>query len=239
MLRCMQGFDQYNEVQAQYAFTLQNSKLLKVVLNQSQVQAKKGAMVAYQGDVKFEYQGGGIGKALKRAATGEGQTLMSVTGSGEVFLADLAQDIHLHYLQNERITINGKNLLAFENAGVQWDIQRVQGGTAGVLAGGLFNTTVWGTGWVAFVSDGPPVKLNVGQAPTFVDPQAAVAWSDGVTTSVKTDVNLKNFIGRGSGESIQLAFQGHGWVLVQPSEGQIAAAQPSGGGGGLGGLLNG
>ena len=34
---------------------------------------------------------------------------------------------------------------------------------------------------------------------------------------------MKNLIGRGSGESIQMAFAGQGWVLVQPSEGRIAA----------------
>jgi hypothetical protein len=34
-----------------------------------------------------------------------------------------------------------------------------------------------------------------------------------------------------------MAFGGQGWVLVQPSEGQVAAAAASGGGGGLGNLL--
>jgi len=52
-------------------------------------------------------------------------------------------------------------------------------------------------------------------------------------------VNLKNLIGRGSGESVQMSFQGEGWVLVQPSEGRVQhIGQSSGGGGGLGGLLN-
>jgi hypothetical protein len=55
-----------------------------------------------------------------------------------------------------------------------------------------------------------------------------------VTTSVKTDVNVKTLIGRGSGETIQMGFQGQGWVLVQPSEGRIAAAPAAGGGGGKG-----
>ena len=50
---------------------------------------------------------------------------------------------------------------------------------------------------------------------------------------------MKNLIGRGSGESIQMAFGGQGWVLVQPSEGRIAAAMPGGGRGGLGNLLGG
>jgi uncharacterized protein (AIM24 family) len=52
---------------------------------------------------------------------------------------------------------------------------------------------------------------------------------------------MKNLIGRGSGETIQMAFAGSGWVLVQPSEGRIDAAQGggSGGGGGLSNLLGG
>ena len=88
-----------------------------------------------------------------------------------------------------------------------------------MMAGGLFNMSLQGSGWVAVISDGPPVLLNTGDAPTFADPQAAITWSSSVTTSIKTDVKLKNFIGRGSGESLQMAFQGAGWVLVQPSEG--------------------
>ena len=84
-------------------------------------------MVAYQGDVTFEHAGsGGMSRMLKKAVTGEGQPLMKMTGSGEVFLADTAQDIHLIYLENDHITVNGPNLLAFD-AGIDWDIQRVQG----------------------------------------------------------------------------------------------------------------
>ena len=232
---------QYNETQSTDSFALQNSKLLKVRLDQVTIQAKLGSMVAYQGDVKFEHAGsGGLGRMLKKAVSGEGQSLMKMTGSGEVFLADTAQDIHLVYLENEKITVNGPNLLAFD-AGIDWDIERMQG-ASGMMGGGLFNTSLQGTGWVAILSDGPPVLLNVASAPTFADAQAAITWSSGVSTSIKTDVNLKSLIGRGSGETVQMAFSGQGWVLVQPSEGRItaaAAAGSSGSGGGLGGLLNG
>jgi uncharacterized protein (AIM24 family) len=230
---------QFREQESTESFSLQNSKLLKVELNQVTIQAKLGSMVAYQGDVKFEHAGsGGMGRMLKKAVTGEGQSLMKMTGTGEVFLADQAQDIHLIYLENDKVTVNGPNLLAFD-AGIDWDIERVQG-ASGMMGGGLFNTSLSGTGWVAILSDGPPVLLNVASAPTFADAQAAITWSSGVTTSMKTDVNLKTLIGRGSGESVQMAFGGEGWVLVQPSEGQIAAAAPGGGaGGGAGGALGG
>jgi uncharacterized protein (AIM24 family) len=84
------------------------------------------------------------------------------------------------------------------------------------------------------------VLLNVASSPTFADAQAAITWSSGVSTSIKTDFKMKNLIGRGSGETIQMAFGGQGWVLVQPSEGQVVAAAASGSsGGGLGNLLGG
>jgi uncharacterized protein (AIM24 family) len=230
---------QFNETRSEEAFALQNSKLLKVRLDRVTIQAKLGSMVAYQGDVSFEHAGsGGMSRMIKRAVTGEGTQLMRMTGTGEVFLAHQAQDIHLVYLENDRITVNGPNLLAFDT-GIDWDIRRVEG-TSGMLAGGLYNLSLEGTGWVAILSDGPPVLLNVAAAPTFADAQAAITWSSGVSTSIRTDFKLKDLIGRSSGETLQMAFSGQGWVLVQPSEGRVAGA-PDGqrSQGGLGGLLNG
>jgi uncharacterized protein (AIM24 family) len=228
---------EFQETQSQEAFALQNPKLLKVRLDQVTIQAKLGSMVAYQGDVSFEHAGaGGVSRFMKKAVTGEGTRLMKMSGAGEVFLADEAQEIHLLKLESDSITCNASNLLAFD-ADIDWDIKRVEGGVSGMLAGGLFNMRLEGNGWVALVSDGPPVLLKTDDAPTFADPQAAITWSSGVQTSIKTDVKLKNFIGRGSGESIQMAFQGSGWVLVQPSEGRVDAAASGGGGGGLLGNL--
>ncbi len=108
-----------------------------------------------------------------------------------------------------------------------------------MMAGGLFNMSLQGTGWVAILSDGPPVLLDVGAAPTFADAQAAITWSAGVQTSIKTDFKMKDLIGRGSGETIQMAFSGQGWVLVQPSEGRLTVPATPTSGGGLGNLLNG
>ena len=230
---------QFNETQSQDAFALQNSKLLKVRLSESgEIQAKAGSMVAYQGQVTFEHAGsGGMGRMLKKAMTGEGTSLMRMAGSGEVFLAHTAQEIHLLYLENDAITVNGENLLAFD-ADIDWDIKRIQGGASAAMAGGLFNLELRGTGWVAVLSDGPPVLLNVASAATFADAQAAITWSSGVSTSIKTDFKMKNLIGRGSGESVQMSFQGQGWVLVQPSEGRIIPVAQNSSSGGLGGLLN-
>ena len=232
------SLQQYAETTSQDDFTLQNGKLLKVRLQGGEIQAKKGSMVAYQGEVSFEHAGsGGMGRMLKKAVTGEGTTLMRIGGSGEVFLADTAQEVHLLKLDNDSVTVNGPNLLAFD-ADIDWDINRLSGGAAGAMAGGLFNLTLKGSGWVALLTDGPPILLDVGSAPTFADAQAAVTWSSGVTAAMKTDFKAKNLIGKTSGESLQMAFSGQGWVLVQPSEGRVNGPVGSGGGG-LGSLLGG
>ena len=212
--------DQYQEVDTGEAFTLQGPRLLKVELSETSVMARNGAMVAYQGDVAFEHKGGGLGRLVKKAATGEGLRLMEATGSGELFLAEQAMLVHVLRLDDDSITVNGANILAFET-GIDWDVTRVKGGTAGMLAGGLFNIHLKGTGLVALVSDGEPVRLDISGAPTFGDPQAAIAWSGSVQTNLKTDVQAKSLIGLGSGESLQLAFSGDGWVLIQPSEGRF------------------
>jgi len=212
-------FQAYDEVETGDAFTLQNRRLLKVELAEGAVFAKNGSMVAYQGDVHFEHKGGGLSRFLKKAATGESLRLMQASGSGEVFLAHQAMLVHTLSLRGDSITVNGSNILAFAD-GIQWDVTRVKGGTAGMLAGGLFNIHLSGTGQVALISDGEPVRLNVAEAPTFADPQAAIAWSGGVTTNLKTDFQAKALVGLGSGETIQVGFSGDGWVLVQPSEGR-------------------
>jgi uncharacterized protein (AIM24 family) len=211
--------DKFQEIETGEPFTLQGPRLLKVELSEASVMAKNGAMVAYQGDVAFEHKGGGLGRLLKKAATGESLRLMQAQGTGELFLAYQAMLVHVLRLEDESVTVNGENILAFET-GIEWDVTRVKGGSAGVLAGGLFNIHLRGSGLVALVSDGEPVKLNVGEAPTFGDPQAAIAWSGGVTTNLKTEMQAKTLIGMGSGESFQLGFSGKGWVLVQPSEGR-------------------
>jgi len=225
-----QALQEFKETETGEAFSLQNDKLLKVELSETTIQAKLGSMVAYQGDVKFEHAGsGGLSRMIKKTMTGEGARLMKMSGTGEVFLGVRAQEVHVLKLEDDGITVNGPNLLAFE-AGINWDIKKVEG-ASGALAGGLFNLELQGSGWVALLTDGPPLLLDVGEAPTFADPHSAITWARGVKTSVKTDMNLKTLIGRGSGESLQLAFTGAGWLLIQPSEGVVEPTQGRRGGG--------
>src|SRR5262245_4373015 len=112
MMSVEKSLAQFKETNSKDAFSLQNSKCLKVDLEAVEIQAKLGPMVAYQGDVDFEHAGsGGLKRMAKKAMTGEGAALMKIRGAGEVFLADLAQDVHVIELADEAVTVNGANLL--------------------------------------------------------------------------------------------------------------------------------
>ena len=203
---------------------LQNERMLKVDLAGTGgfFYAKQGSMVAYQGDVDFAYEGsGGLGRMLKKAFTSEGMSLMKVSGSGDVFLAQEADEIFVLELEDEAVTVNGGAVLAFEST-LTWDINRVEG--ASMVSGGLFNTTFTGSGLIAVVAHGTPVVLQV-DVPTFVDMQSAVLWSAGLQSSIRKTAKLSAAIGRGSGEAYQLALSGQGIVVVQASEGHPPPAR--------------
>lgn len=212
----------YSETTDGRPVVLQNSRMLRVRLGEPFV-ARQGAMVAFQGRVDFDHEGsGGMGKFLKKAATGEGMPLMRCTGQGDVFLARHADQVHILHLEGSAVSINGRNVLAFQPT-LDWDIERVQG--AGVLGGGLFNTRLSGTGWIAITTHGQPMVLHTDQ-PTFADPQAVVMWSANLRTSLNRTVKAKSLVGMGSGEAFQVAFQGHGIVVIQPSEGGVIGLTP-------------
>jgi len=234
-------FTDFTENASQDQFSLQNKKLLKIQMGYGPVWARSGSMVAYQGDVRFQNKGsGGIGKMLKGKMTGEGVDLMECTGQGELFVANQASDIQIIYLENDSLSVNGANVLAFSSS-IEWDIHRVQARGA-AMTGGLYNVALRGTGYVAVTTVGEPVALDVASAPTFGDAQAVVLWTSGVSMDIRVDTGgLKSMVRGGTGETFQMSFGGQGYVLVQPSESVVQGAgqQTGGGGGGLGGLLGG
>lgn len=210
-------FDQANlEVPATERFTLQNPKMLKVTLGEP-VLAAKGAMVAYQGAVQFHHKGSdSITQFMKRAISSDDQSLMTVSGQGDVFFARFAEDVFVIQLEGDAISVGGQSLLAFD-ASLQWDLHRTRG--AGMMTGGMFNTLIHGHGNVALTSDGKPVILDCSQQPTFVDPNAAVCWSANLVPDVVSSMNMSSLLRGGSGEAFQYKFHGPGFVVVQPSEG--------------------
>ncbi|WP_091936340.1 AIM24 family protein [Methanolobus profundi] len=200
-------------------FELERDRMLEVNLN-GRVWIKRGGMVAYLGDVKFTREGmleHGIGKLMKKAVTGEGVSLTKAEGNGKVYLADGGKKISILHLNNESIYVNGNDLLAFEES-ITWDIKMMKK-VAGMMAGGLFNVKLEGTGMIAITTHYDPLTLMVtNDRPVFTDPNATVAWSGNLQPDIKTDISLKTFVGRSSGESVQMAFRGEGFVVIQPYE---------------------
>jgi uncharacterized protein (AIM24 family) len=200
-------------------FELENPRMLEVNLN-GMVWTKMGSMVAYVGQVKFVREGimeQGLGNLLKKAVSGEGAKLTKASGTGKVYLADSGKTIQILSLNNEALVVNGNDLLAFEPS-IKFDIRMVKK-LAALVSSGLFNVRLEGTGLVAIASHFEPLTLLVkpGQ-PVRTDPNATVAWSGSLEPEFRTDVSLKTFFGRGSGESIQMEFNGDGFVVVQPFE---------------------
>jgi uncharacterized protein (AIM24 family) len=181
---------------------------------------KTGAMVAYVGDIRFTREGileKGVGRMLKKAVTGEGTKLTKAEGRGRLYLADAGKKIQILNLQGESLFVNGNDLLAFEPQ-VDWDITMLKKLTA-VVAGGLFNVRLEGQGMVAISTHHEPLALVVEpDRPVMTDPNATVAWSGTLSPEFRTDVSLKTFLGRGSGESVQMEFRGRGFVIIQPCE---------------------
>src|SRR5690606_20092328 len=200
-------------------FELETPRMLEVNLN-GMIWAKAGSMVAYNGRIKFEREGileHGLGSMFKKAFTGEGASLMKATGNGKLYLADSGKKIIILHLQNESIYVNGNDLLAFEPS-IKHDIKLMRR-VAGMLAGGLFNVRCMGTGLIAITTHYEPLTLRVTRGnPVITDPNATVAWSGNLQPEFQTDISLKTFFGRGSGESIQMRFEGDGFVIVQPFE---------------------
>ena len=200
-------------------FELETPRMLEVNLD-GLVWAKAGSMVAYNGKIKFEREGileHGLGSMFKKAFTGEGASLMKATGQGKLYLADSGKKVIILQLQNEAIYVNGNDLLAFEKS-IQHEIKMMRK-VAGMMSGGLFNVRCEGNGLVAITAHYEPLTLRVTPGkPVITDPNATVAWSGNLQPEFQTDISLKTFLGRGSGESFQMRFEGNGFVIIQPLE---------------------
>ncbi|MFD2925015.1 AIM24 family protein [Halobacillus naozhouensis] len=200
-------------------FELETQRILEVNLT-DEVWAKSGSMISYNGSIKFEREGileHGVGKMFKKAFSGEGSSLMKAQGRGRLYLADQGKKITIFDLDHESITVNGNDLLAFE-PNLEWDVKLMKK-VAGMMSGGLFNITMEGSGRVAITSHYEPLTLLVRPGESVItDPNATVAWSGHLQPEFRTDISFKTFLGRGSGESIQMEFKGEGFVIVQPFE---------------------
>lgn len=194
--------------------TRQNPAVVKVTLGPALL-VTRGAMIAYQGDVQFAYEGSGAKRFVKASLTGEGVRLMRCTGAGELFVSHHSRKLHLLELApGEQVSASSRALLGFDDT-VTWDINAIKGGIGAAAAGGLFNVTLTGPGTVILASDWP-VVLDTSEARTCVDPNAVVAWTAGLQIEVRSSFSAGALVGRGSGEAFQLEFSPGGFVVVEP-----------------------
>ncbi len=210
--------------QSKFEFSDKPAKLhdeIALELNVSdEVTVKKGSMIAYVGDLKFKHKSslsGGLGNFVKSKLSGEGGTLSKVVGNGKVLLADQGKKIIFLDLDNESISVNGNDVLVVSKD-LKHDI-KMNKGVSGMVAGGLFNVVISGTGTCAITCHKKAIALEVkpGQS-VYTDPNATVAWTTNLKSKIKSDFSVKSLIGRGGGEGIQLEWSGDGYVIVQPYE---------------------
>ncbi|WP_329455761.1 AIM24 family protein [Streptomyces sp. NBC_01497] len=210
----------YTEVQTQDRYALQNGQLLRVALTgQDDVLARKGAMVAYQGLMEFDGEYRSSGQRRARAHTGEGLDLMRVSGQGTVYLANLAQYVHVVDVDRDGLTVDSAYVLAMDST-LHHEVVAVDS-QYGISGTGKYQLIITGTGKVALMTSGQPLMMRV-TPDTYVsaDADAIVAWS----SSLRVQMQAQTYSSpvrrrRGStGEGWELSFLGQGFALVQPSE---------------------
>ena len=103
---------------------------------------------------------------------------MKCAGDGLLYLADYGADVVVINLNNDSLSVNGTNLLAFD-AHLTVGCASGSRGWRSSPARACGTSAVQGTGWVALTSRGTPIVVDCGRGEdeTYVDPDALVAWS--------------------------------------------------------------
>ncbi|MFC7219799.1 AIM24 family protein [Streptomyces polyrhachis] len=224
------------ENQSQERYALQNAQLLRCHLDgQSDLLARKGSMVAYQGMIDFDGEYQGNARRSRQRMAGESLELMRCSGQGTVYLANLAQHLHVVEVDPGGMTVDSSYVLAMDS-GLNWDVVAVDS-QYGISGSGKFNLEITGRGKVVLMTSGKPLMLSVTpERYVSVDADAIVAWTSALRVQMQSQTSSSGVWRRrgNTGEGWELSFQGHGFALVQPSEqlppqhavlGQGAAAQ--------------
>ncbi|WJV46309.1 AIM24 family protein [Streptomyces flavofungini] len=208
------------EQQTQERYSVQNPQLLRVALEgHDDVLARKGSMVAYQGLIEFDAEHQSRGQQRARAHTGEGLDLMRCHGQGTVYLANLAQYIHLVDVDQDGLTVDSAYVLAMDSS-LTHQVIAVDS-QFGISGSGKYQLNITGRGKVALMTSGQPLMLQV-TPDRYVnaDADAIVAWSSGLRVQMQAQTHSSGVWRRrgNTGEGWELSFMGQGYALVQPSE---------------------
>lgn len=221
------------------AFEQVNGKVVTArVAPGREVLARRGAMLAYTGDVSFSpvHLGpGGAGGALGRMVAGEQVPMMAAQGTGTVHYG--YRGLYLTVIELDGtgpLSVEADRLVAHD-AALQSTVAflgrqglgsqgAIRGAVRGAVSGqGLFTTQLHGHGSAAVLSHGGTIAIPIGGSPSHpgpvtVDPQAYVAHVGQVSVDVSASVSWRDAVGRSSGEAVQLKLTGQGTVYVQASE---------------------
>ncbi|MFD7298155.1 AIM24 family protein [Streptomyces sp. NPDC059897] len=210
----------HTEQQTQERYTVQNPQMLRVALEgHDDILARKGAMVAYQGLMEFDGEYQSAGQQRTRAHTGEGLSLMRCHGQGTVYLANLAQYIHVVDVEQDGLTVDSSYVLAMDSS-LHHEVIAVDS-QFGISGSGKYQLNITGHGKVALMTSGQPLMLQV-TPDQYVnaDADAIVAWSTGLRVQMQAQTHSSGVWRRrgNTGEGWELSFMGSGYALVQPSE---------------------
>lgn len=210
----------FTEAQTQDRYALQNPQMLRVALNgHEDVLARKGTMVAYQGLIEFDGEYQTQGQQRARARTGEALDLMRCSGQGTVYLANLAQHVHVVDVDHEGLTVDSAYVLALDST-LHWEAIAVDS-QYGISGSGKYNLNISGHGKVALMTSGQPLIMQVTPDKYVnVDADAIVAWSTSLRVQMQAQTHSSGVWRRrgNTGEGWELSFLGQGYALVQPSE---------------------
>ncbi|MFD2284438.1 AIM24 family protein [Streptomyces lusitanus] len=145
--------------------------------------------------------------------------LMRCSGTGTVYLANLAQHLHILDLRRDRLTVNSTYVLAMDTT-ISWQVVGIEGGEriAGV---GTRSLELTGSGRLVLMTSGQPLVMRVEPGRyVYADADAVVGWSSGLEVQLQAQSsNTEAWRRRGTAtEGWEMAFTGAGHVLVQPSE---------------------
>ncbi|MCG6499307.1 AIM24 family protein [Kitasatospora sp. A2-31] len=204
-------------------FALQNPQLLRVVLDgRAEVLARTGAMVAHTGRVRFTAWRPPRGQRNQQGGPAQpppAMDLMRCTGTGTVYLANLAQHLHVLDLRGDRLTITSAYVLAFD-AGITWRTVAVEGGER-ISGIGNHSLELSGNGRLVVMTSGRPLVMPVRAGEyVYADADAVVGWSSALEVQLQAQsANTEAWRRHGTAtEGWELSFTGDGFVLVQPSE---------------------
>ncbi len=186
-----------------------------VVDVQEEIFIRKGKMIAFYGELKFESIGSSLLDILIKNtfnAPAYIHHFVVAKGHGQLILGDNGNDIGCYDLDNANMTIKAGNLLGFTK-----DVICQESTLPGYL-------TMLGSGKIIVSSNGPVHFLEL---PCRVDEQAVLGWADCPSPSYRYDyghvTGVMSMVGAVtgitlSGEEKQIDFTGQGTVLIQSSE---------------------